>query len=189
MHKCYRYVLFLFLFLFLFILKSYSIDKEKKIQAILVQSKSYEDIEPIINIIKKYPSIYNFLPIGKPIKDNYRISSNFGNRYHPIDKKNKFHSGVDLATDYATKIIATGEGTVVFAGYRGGYGKCVIIDHLYNYQTIYAHMTLYYTKKNKKIKKGQVIGFVGSTGKSTGNHLHYEIKKDNKPINPIQWMK
>ena len=139
-------------------------------------------------VIRKYPVIYNSLPFGLPLREKYRISSNYGNRFHPLDKVMKFHSGVDFASEYAATIHATANGSVIFAGKKAGYGKCVIVQHEYGYSTLYGHLTLYYTKKGKKVNKGDVIGFLGNTGKSTGDHLHYEIKKHTYAINPKQWM-
>lgn len=162
--------------------------KKDALVNILQLSNKVEDINTIIPVLKKYPDLYNSIPLGKPIKVDYVISSPFGNRYHPIDKVYKFHSGIDLVSDYATTIHATADGTVIFAGRKGGYGKCVIIEHQFGYSTIYAHLTLYYTKKGSKVTKASVIGFLGNTGKSTADHLHYEIKKNNKSINPYLWM-
>ncbi|WP_280647872.1 MULTISPECIES: M23 family metallopeptidase [unclassified Dysgonomonas] len=155
---------------------------------ILEESKNFNDIELIIPVLRKYPSIYNSLPLGVPIKEKYRISSLYGNRLHPIHKIMKLHSGIDFVSDYATTIHATANGTVTYAGNKGGYGKCVVIEHDYGYSTLYAHLTLYYTKKGKKVSKGDVIGFLGSTGNSTGDHLHYEIRKHTYTINPKQWL-
>jgi len=188
MHRSFKYLLPFFLFL------CYSFtNQERNVRQLLIDALNELDKESslikIIPVIKKDEVLFHKLPIGKPLKEKYRVSSPFGSRYHPIDKKMKFHSGIDLVAEYASTIHATADGTVTFAGIKGGYGKCVVINHGYNFQTVYAHMTLYYTKKNKKVKKGDVIGFLGSTGKSTGNHLHYEIKwKDNKPINPANWI-
>jgi len=161
-----------------------------RIELILEKSRQFEDIEKIIPIIKKYPHIYTFVPFGSPIKekDKPSISSSYGYRIHPIDKTKKFHSGIDFKSKYATIIYATADGIVIFAGKKSGYGKCVIIKHKYGFSTLYGHMTLFYTKKDKKIKKGDAIGFVGSTGKSTGDHLHYEVIKNDIKINPTKWI-
>ncbi|MEN9919744.1 MAG: hypothetical protein RL662_2180 [Bacteroidota bacterium] len=180
---------FLFLLFIVSSIVSANAESRKEIIVRIVQaSNNFQDIQDVLPIIKKEADIYNFLPIGKPIFQEYRISSVYGNRYHPVDKIYKFHTGIDFSSDYANKIHSTAKGKVIFAGYKGGYGKCVIIEHNYGYSTLYAHLTLYYTKIGKNVSKGQVIGFVGSTGKSTGNHLHYEIRKNDKPINPIKWV-
>lgn len=166
-------------------------NKETVIINILTQSKNYNDIKDIIHIIRKFPAIYKFVPLGSPIKekDKPTITSNFGNRLHPITKVYKFHAGVDLRSEYATIIYATADGTVIFAGKKGGYGKCVIIEHKFGFSTLYGHLTAYYTKIGKVVNKGDAIGFLGSTGKSTGNHLHYEVIKNSIKINPIDFYK
>lgn len=185
MHRSFN-LLLIFLCLFSSIWGQES--KEDKLINILKSTNRYADIEPLIPILKKYPYIYNSIPMGTPLKEKYTISSSFGSRYHPVDKVTKFHAGIDLVSEYASTVHATADGKVIFAGRKGGYGKCVIVEHRNGFKTIYGHLTIYYTKKGKEIKKGTVIGFLGSTGKSTGNHLHYEIQKNNNSINPIQWM-
>jgi murein DD-endopeptidase MepM/ murein hydrolase activator NlpD len=165
--------------------------KERLIEDILTTSKNFNNIHKIIPILKKYPASIKYVPLGNPIeqKDSPVITSFFGNRFHPKDKVYKFHSGIDLNSEYATIIRTTADGIVTFAGKKGGYGKCVIIEHKYGYSTLYGHLTIYYTKKDKIVKKGDAIGFLGSTGKSTGNHLHYEIIKNKVKINPLDFYK
>ena len=114
-----------------------------------------------------------------------RLSSPFGMRKHPIDGFNKMHRGTDFAAPTGTPIMASGDGIVVKAGWCGGGGNCVKIKHNSTYQTIYAHMSKFakYIKKGVRVKQGQTIGYVGSTGKSTGPHLHYEVIVDGKKVN------
>ena len=114
-----------------------------------------------------------------------RLSSSFGMRKHPIDGFNKMHRGTDFAAPEGTPIMASGNGTIVKAGWCGGGGNCVIIKHNYTYSTIYAHMSKFAfgIKKGVRVKQSQIIGFVGSTGKSTGPHLHYEVIENGKKIN------
>jgi len=118
--------------------------------------------------------------------DGARISSQFGMRKHPILGYTKKHTGIDFAARSGTPIMAAGSGTVVRAGVNGGYGNYVQIRHANGYKTAYAHMKGFAkgTKVGAKVKQGQVIGYVGSTGRSTGPHLHYEVHKDNQKINP-----
>lgn len=118
---------------------------------------------------------------------NYRISSPFGYRKHPISGKRSFHTGVDIAVELATPVFAAADGTVTFASLKGGYGRCIIIKHKYGYTTLYAHLIAYYTRKGNHVRQGEPIGFAGSTGNSTGNHLHYEVRKNGKPIIPIYY--
>ena len=114
-----------------------------------------------------------------------KLSSSFGMRKHPIDGFNKMHKGTDFAAPKGTVIMASGNGTIIKAGWCGGGGNCVKIKHNSNYQTIYAHMLKFAAgiKIGKRVKQGQAIGYVGSTGKSTGPHLHYEVIFNGKKIN------
>ena len=123
--------------------------------------------------------------------DGARISSNFGMRKHPISGFNKMHKGTDFAAPMGTPIMASGSGTIKKAGWCGGGGNCVVIRHNSTYETIYAHMKAFAKgiKEGKKVKQGQIIGYVGSTGLSTGPHLHYEVieneKKNNRKVKYI----
>ena len=114
-----------------------------------------------------------------------RLSSPFGMRKHPIDGFNKMHRGTDFAAPMGTPIMASGSGTIKKAGWCGGGGNCVVIRHNSTYQTVYAHMSKFAKgiKKGVRVKQGQTIGYVGSTGKSTGPHLHYEVIINGKKIN------
>lgn len=151
---------------------------------LIESSKDLQQVGKITDILKKV-GIYEQLPLSRPLKAKYSISSPYGYRIHPISGQKKYHSGVDLAVDFATPVYAAGSGTVKFAGINGGYGRCVIVQHPFGFTSIYAHLSCYYTTKGEFVRQGQPIGFVGSTGKSTGNHLHFEIRKNNKAINPI----
>lgn len=184
----YRFYPLLFILLLLCSSSLQEGDTRKLLIKALNELQHENSLIKIIPILKKDTSLIENVPIGKPIKEEYFISSPYGSRWHPIDKVQKFHSGIDLVSPYASTIHATAAGVVLFAGIKGGYGKCVIIEHEYGFKTIYAHMTVYYTKRSKKIKKGDIIGFLGSTGKSTGNHLHYEIRKNERTINPENWV-
>ena len=115
-----------------------------------------------------------------------RISSGFGMRRHPILGYTKMHTGVDFAVPRGTPIRAAGAGVIKFAKWRGAYGRAVVIKHSKGYSTLYAHMHRFASgiRSGKRVRQGQVIGYVGSTGRSTGPHLHYEVRKNNKPINP-----
>ncbi len=117
------------------------------------------------------------------------ITSPYGNRRHPIFKTVRFHSGIDIAKKFGSKIVASDGGVVIFSGWWGGYGKAVIIDHGRGYTTVYGHMSRIRVKKGQKVSKRQVIGLVGTTGYSTGPHLHFEIRINGKTLNPKKFLK
>lgn len=155
-------------------------------KAIYIQSKSYDEIEIMVkNKLNMLASIPAIIPIA--IKDFKRISSGFGYRIHPIYKQRIAHMGMDFTGTLNTPIYATGNGKVIKINRQRGYGKRIVIDHGYGYKTIYAHLNGYNVKKGQKVKRGDLIGYLGSTGISTGPHLHYEIKKNGKPVNPINY--
>jgi len=121
-----------------------------------------------------------------PLPQKFRISSNFGYRIHPISGKKKLHTGTDIAAPKGTKIMAAGNGEVIVAKYYGGYGNAVIIDHNGKW-TLYGHMSKISVKEGQQVKTGQKIGEVGSTGNSTGNHLHYEVRINSKAVDPLKY--
>ena len=117
--------------------------------------------------------------------DFRRISSRFGKRHHPISKRTRLHRGVDYAASRGTPVRATGDGKIIHRARKGGYGKTVIIRHGNKYSTLYAHLSNYDRKARGRVKQGQVIGYVGSTGNSTGPHLHYEFRVHGVHRNPL----
>ena len=116
----------------------------------------------------------------------YRLSSTYGFRTHPVYKTRRFHSGIDLGTKENTPILSIESGTVVSAGFARGYGNYVVIKHNGGIKSAYAHMNKILVTKGEKVNKEDKIGLVGMTGTATGNHLHFEIIKDNKKINPLK---
>ena len=152
-----------------------------------VQSKSYDEV---YNMAKNKAQMLSCIPAIMPVKDVdiYRISSHFGKRTDPFYKVQKMHSGIDFSAPVGTHIYCTGDGVVekVMTG-SGGYGINIIIDHGYGYKTRYAHLNKSLVKKGQKVKRGEFIAEVGNSGKSTGPHLHYEVLKNDKPINPINF--
>jgi murein DD-endopeptidase MepM/ murein hydrolase activator NlpD len=117
-----------------------------------------------------------------------RISSEFGSRFHPIDKKMKFHGGIDIAIPTGTTVKAAAEGIVTFAGWRGGYGNTVIIQHADGSETLYAHNSKLLVAEGQKITAGSPISLSGSTGKSTGPHLHFELRRNGELVNPSKFL-
>lgn len=116
------------------------------------------------------------------------ISSSFGWRMHPILGYQKFHSGMDFGADYGSTIRAADRGTVIFAGWYGGYGNAVIIDHGNGITTLYGHSSELYVAEGQSVERGQAIAAIGSTGLSTGPHLHFEVRKDGEPVDPAAYL-
>lgn len=117
-----------------------------------------------------------------------RITSFYGYRRHPIFRVVKFHTGIDIAVNWGSKAAAADNGVVIFNGWWGGYGKTIIIDHGRSYSTVYAHLSKIYVKNGTKVEKGQTIGLTGSTGYSTGPHLHFEIRLDGRTVDPMRFL-
>jgi len=152
---------------------------------IAAQKKSYDEVDDLVNDKEK---LLAHTPAIQPVsnKDLNRVASGYGYRIDPVYKTTKFHAGLDFSAPQGTPIYATADGTVSTAGNTGnGYGNHVIISHGYGYETLYGHMVRVKVRNGEAIKRGEVIGWVGSTGKSTGPHCHYEVHKYNEKINPI----
>jgi murein DD-endopeptidase MepM/ murein hydrolase activator NlpD len=142
---------------------------------------------PIMKVVDLYvqAGMIEDIPLVHPLREVRRISSPYGYRIDPFTRERKFHSGIDYACDLATTVHATANGIVIFVGIRGGYGRCIEVRHKYGFSTLYAHLSGYYITPGMSITVGRVIGFVGSTGRSTGNHLHYEVRKNNRVVKPL----
>lgn len=153
-----------------------------------VQSKSYDEL---VKRIKDKDKMLASIPAIRPIagKDLIRFGSPFGMRLHPILKIVKMHYGVDLTAVQGTKIYAAGNGIVKRAstGWHGGLGENVILDHGYGYETVYGHMSKILVVEGQRVKRGDVIGLVGNTGRSTSPHLHYEVIKNGTHVNPVNY--
>lgn len=152
----------------------------------VVQSKSFDDV---IELVKNKEKMMACIPAIQPIalKDLTRFGSAFGYRMHPILGYLRKHNGVDLTAERGTKIYASGDGVVTRADYAGGYGNCVRINHGYGYQTRYGHMHEMFVRPGQKVKRGDIIGTVGSTGLSTSPHLHYEVLINGVYKNPVNF--
>ncbi|MEY3737537.1 MAG: hypothetical protein RL544_315 [Bacteroidota bacterium] len=154
---------------------------------IAYQNKSFTDLIAMINDKAK---LLAAIPAIQPINNKQlsRIASGFGYRIDPIYKTRKAHLGLDFAAPMGTPIYATADGSIKFSGFStNGYGNHVIINHGFGYETLYGHMVRVNVSQGEQVKRGQVIGYVGSTGKSTGPHLHYEVHKSNIQIDPINF--
>ena len=152
-----------------------------------LQSKSFDEI---IELAKNKSKMLASIPAIQPVanKDLKRMTSGYGYRIHPIYKTRKMHYGMDYSAKVGTEIYATGDGVISkVKRSKRGYGNYVKINHGFGYETLYAHMSRYIVKKGQKVKRGEVIGYVGNSGISTAPHLHYEVRKDNKKINPVNF--
>lgn len=151
-----------------------------------VQSNSLEEL---ITLGKNQEERSKCIPAIQPIsnKDLRRTASGYGVRIDPIYRTPRFHSGMDFSAKVGTEIYATGNGVVTFAGWKQGYGNCLMIDHGYGYQTLYGHMSKYRARVGQRVTRGEVVGEVGNTGKSTGPHLHYEVIVKGRHDNPSKY--
>ncbi len=127
------------------------------------------------------------IPNGKPIKYK-RITDRFGYRIHPITKKRHHHSGIDMSAKIGTPIYAPADGVVEYAKHKGSYGNYLLINHPFGFKTAYGHLEKFAVKSGDYIAKGDLIGYVGNTGRSTGSHLHYEIRYLHKWLNPDKFL-
>jgi murein DD-endopeptidase MepM/ murein hydrolase activator NlpD len=154
---------------------------------LVIQSRSLDEIE---SLAKSKEDLLKTIPSIQPIhKDNLkRMASGYGYRTDPFTKKRRFHWGMDFSAPKGTPVYATGDGVVGRADNRAsGYGKHIRIDHGFGYVSLYAHLNTYKVRRKQKVKRGDIIGYVGSTGRSVAPHLHYEIFKDGKRINPLNF--
>lgn len=152
-----------------------------------IQSKSFDEVAALV---KGKEKLLASIPAIQPIsnKDLRHQPSGFGWRTHPIYKTSEFHPGMDFAAAQGTEIYATGDGTIERAdALAQGYGNHVVINHGYGYKTLYGHMSSIAVRAGQQIKRGQLIGYVGSTGLSTAPHVHYEVIKAGEKMNPINY--
>ncbi len=151
-----------------------------------VQSKSFDEL---FTLAKKKTTMLAHTPAIIPIKNgSKRIVSGFGYRIHPIYKTKRMHTGIDIAMKRGTPVYATADGIIAEPkSGLSGYGITVLINHQYGYETLYAHLSKRTVKAGQKVKRGDLIGYVGSTGVSAGSHLHYEVWKKGEKVNPVHY--
>jgi len=160
---------------------------DKLSKQVYIQSKSFDEI---IGLAKRKEEMIANIPAIQPVsnKDLTRVASPFGVRIHPFYKVLKMHTGMDFTAPTGTEIYATGNGVVADVVFSArGYGNTIIIDHGFGYKTLYAHLSKSLVRPGTKVKRGDVIGLVGNTGMSMAPHLHYEVRKNDEPINPINF--
>jgi murein DD-endopeptidase MepM/ murein hydrolase activator NlpD len=161
------------------------IDQLKK--QMYIQTKSYDEI---LQMARNKEKMWASIPAIQPIsnKEITRLASGFGMRIHPIYKVKRMHTGCDFSAPRGTPIYATGDGVIHRVKYNlSGYGKEIIIDHGYGYMTRYAHMQDWAVTEGQKVKRGELIGYVGNTGTSTAPHCHYEVIKDGDQVDPVHY--
>jgi len=152
---------------------------------LVVQSKSYDEV---FRLARDKEKLIASIPAIQPVDfhDLRRIGSLFGYRTDPFYKVTKFHEGIDFTAAIGTPIYATGDGVITEAEYNsGGYGNKIVINHGFSYETVYAHLSKIKVKVGQRVKRGEIIGLMGNTGKSTAPHCHYEVHKAGVPMNPI----
>lgn len=161
---------------------------------LLFIEKKMEDHKALLNIAyhnaREREEFLEHVPAIQPIynKDLKRTASGWGYRIHPIYNVKKFHYGMDFSAATGTPVYSTGKGIIEFAGYtKKGYGNVVIVDHGYGYKTLYAHLSKILVKKKDPVERGTTIALVGNTGLSTGPHLHYEVFRNGKRVNPVNY--
>jgi murein DD-endopeptidase MepM/ murein hydrolase activator NlpD len=149
-------------------------------------------LKTFLSVARDKETMMASIPAVCPIyvSDLDRVGSGFGMRKDPIDSTMKMHKGIDIAAPTGTKVYAAGSGKVLkITSSDDGYGNCIVIEHGYGFVSRYAHLSGFKIKEGDEVKKGDLIGLVGSTGRSTGPHLHYEIEKDGEKINPKKYIK
>lgn len=171
--------------------KSYKISPEWKEDSIFkvvalnyeIRKKSMNELWGKISAVKRRlrhtPSIWPTRGV---------ITSKYGWRYHPILKKREFHKGVDIANKVGTPIVAPADGIVKWAGWKPGYGWFLVINHGYGYETAYGHLSRIIVKPKQYVRRGQIVAYMGASGLATGPHLHYEVRINRKPVNPLNYM-
>lgn len=150
---------------------------------IYIQSQSYDEL---VRLAKQNDKKLRHIPAIQPVlnKDLKRMASGYGVRIDPVYHTARFHAGMDFTAPIGTDIYVTGDGVVESAGWRQGYGNCITVNHGFGYVTLYAHMHKLGVRVGQKLTRGDIIGTVGNTGKSTGPHLHYEVRYQGKPVDP-----
>lgn len=157
-------------------------------KGLVAQSKSFDEV---VSLVKRKEEMLRCIPSIQPIsnKDLTRLASGFGMRMHPVHHILKMHAGLDFTANRGTNIYSTGDGVVKKADSQmSGYGNLVIIDHGFGYETRYAHCQEFKVKVGQKVKRGDIIALLGNTGVSTGPHVHYEVRKNGTPVNPVHYL-
>lgn len=166
------------------LMKNVSDKADRLIVQMSAQSHSFDTIAAVV---QRKSEMLASIPAIRPMKNVHSVTSGFGRRYHPILKTMRMHTGVDIAAPKGTPIYATADGRVTNQTGGSGYGITVVINHGFSYQSLYAHLSKKVVKPGEKVKRGQLIGYVGNTGLSFGPHLHYEVIKGGVKVNPVHY--
>ena len=166
------------------LLKNIDIKTKQLLSKLSEESKS---LDTLLLLAERKSEMLASIPAIRPIKNMYNVTSGFGMRYHPIFKTLRQHTGVDITAPRGTPVYATADGVVSAKQTYSGYGICVVINHGFSYETLYAHLSRRTVRIGQKVKRGELIGYVGTTGISIGPHLHYEVLKNGKPVNPVYY--
>jgi murein DD-endopeptidase MepM/ murein hydrolase activator NlpD len=159
---------------------------DKLSKRVVIQSKSLDEIA---TLARNKEALLASIPAIQPVKndDLKRMASGYGIRMHPILKYRKMHNGMDFSAPSSTEVFATGNAAVKIAKRTSGFGNLIVLDHGFGYETYYAHLSEFDVKPGQKVKRGEIIGFVGNSGLSTAPHLHYEVHKNGRVVNPINF--
>ena len=150
-------------------------------------NESSKSLDSVLLLAERKSEMMASIPAIRPIKNMYNVTSGFGMRIHPISKVRRMHYGVDITAPKGTPVYATADGEISKKQTYSAYGTCVLIEHGYTYETLYAHLSKKAVKPGQKIKRGELVGYVGSTGLSIGSHLHYEVMRNGKQVNPVNF--
>ncbi len=161
-----------------------SVDIETLMQELKASAETVEEIKKYLRAQKV---VYFATPKGLPVSGN--VTSRYGTREDPFDQTSAFHSGIDISASLGTPVRATADGVVAYSGRNGASGLVVVLEHGFGFSTVYAHNSRSAVTTNQRVKRGDIIAYVGSTGKSTGPHLHYEVWLKHKCINPQKYIK
>ncbi|TAF54968.1 MAG: M23 family metallopeptidase [Oscillatoriales cyanobacterium] len=154
--------------------------------ALYLKRQLSTDVRPALEATLAYEAA---IPNRKPIGETSEMTSTFGKRANPFGfGGSEFHNGLDFIDEYGAPILATAPGTVIEAGYNGGYGNQITLQHAHGYQTLYAHLSEIEVEVGDRVERGEIIGALGNTGRSTGPHLHYEVHLDRQPLNPQNFL-
>ena len=166
------------------LLKNIDVKTKQLLAKLFEENKS---LDTLLVLAERKSEMLASIPAIRPIKNMYNVTSGFGMRYHPIFKTLRQHTGVDITAPRGTPVYATADGVVSARQTYSGYGICVVISHGFSYETLYAHLSKRTVRIGQKVKRGELIGYVGTTGISIGPHLHYEVLKNGKHVNPVHY--